>query len=88
MKIYQIIEKYFWLILLAGLFMGLWLPIYNDTLMLLLKPILMIMLFFVFLKTDPIDILENIKDVKLMIYISCIYMIIIPVAFLPCSQFI
>ena len=81
MKIYQIIERYFWVFLLAGLLIGLLYPVYNDILMSLLKPILMIMLFFVFLKTDPIHILENIKDYKLMIYISFIYMFIIPVAF-------
>jgi bile acid:Na+ symporter, BASS family len=81
MKIYQLIERYFWVFLLAGLLFGLLYPAFNDILMSLLKPILMIMLFFVFLKTDPILILENIKDYKLMIYIVTIYMLIIPVLF-------
>ena len=81
MKIYQFIERYFWVFLLAGLLIGIWYPIYNDILMSLLKPILMIMLFFVFLKTNPVNIIENIKDVKLMIYIVIIYMFIIPVLF-------
>jgi bile acid:Na+ symporter, BASS family len=81
MKIYQLIERYFWVFLLAGLLFGLLYPAFNDILMSLLKPILMTMLFFVFLKTDPILILENIKDYKLMIYIVTIYMLIIPVLF-------
>ncbi len=79
MKIYQLIERYFWVILLTGLLAGLLYPVYNKILMSLLKPILMVMLFFVFLKTDLIDILEKIKDVKLMIYISSVYMFIIPI---------
>jgi BASS family bile acid:Na+ symporter len=81
MKIYQFIERYFWVFQLAGLLIGLWYPIYNEILMSFLKPILMIMLFFVFLKTDLIHILEKIKDVKLMIYIVIIYMFIIPIMF-------
>jgi BASS family bile acid:Na+ symporter len=81
MKIYQFIERYFWVFLLAGILIGLWYPIINDILMSLLKPILMIMLFFVFLKTNLIQILEEIKDVKLMVYIVIIYMFIIPVLF-------
>jgi bile acid:Na+ symporter, BASS family len=79
MSIYQFIERYFWVFLLAGLLIGLWYPVYNDILMSLLEPILMIMLFLVFLKTDPIHILEKIKDVKLMIYIVIVYMFIIPI---------
>lgn len=67
------------MILLTGLLAGLLYPVYNKILMSLLKPILMVMLFFVFLKTDLIDILEKIKDVKLMIYISSVYMFIIPI---------
>ena len=40
------------------------------------------MLFFVFLKIDSLQILENIRNYKLMIYISLVYMIIIPAFFL------
>jgi bile acid:Na+ symporter, BASS family len=81
MKIYQFIEKYFWVFLIGGVLIGLLYPIYNDIFMSLLKPILMIMLFFVFLKTDLIQILEKIMDYKLMIYIVVIYMLIIPILF-------
>ncbi len=81
MKIYQFIERYFWLFLIAGIALGLCYPIYNDVLMSLLKPSLMIMLFMVFLKTDFIQILEKIKDYKLMGLIVFVYMIIIPILF-------
>ena len=80
MKIFQAIEKYFWVFLLGGVLIGLWYPV-DDKLMFVVKPILMIMLFLVFLKTDPLHILESIKDYKLMLYIVSVYMFIIPVLF-------
>jgi predicted Na+-dependent transporter len=80
-KIYQIIEKFFWVFLLAGIVAGLFFPVYNDFMMSLVKPMLMLMLFFVFLKTDALHIIEAIKDYKLMLYITCIYMLIMPVIF-------
>ena len=45
------------------------------------KLLLGMMLFLVFLKIDSLKILENIRNYKLMIYISVVYMIIIPVFF-------
>lgn len=81
MKVAKFIEKYYWVFLLAGVVIGLWYPLSGDILMRLPKPILMIMLFFVFLKTDSIDIIEKIKDYKLMVYIVVMFMIIIPILF-------
>lgn len=81
MKIFQFIENYFWVFLLTGLVLGLVYPLYNDFLMASLKPMLMIMLFLVFLKTDLIHILKQITDFKLMTFLVCMYMIIIPVIF-------
>jgi bile acid:Na+ symporter, BASS family len=81
MKIYQLIERHFWVFLAGGVLVGLWYPAYSNLLMPLLKPILMIMLFFVFLKTDFLHILDTIKDYKLMGYIVCLKMIIVPVLF-------
>lgn len=81
MKIFQFIENYFWVFLLTGLVLGLVYPLYNDFFMASLKPMLMIMLFLVFLKTDLIHILKQITDFKLMIFLVCMYMIIIPVIF-------
>jgi BASS family bile acid:Na+ symporter len=45
------------------------------------KMLLGMMLFLVFLKIDALEILENIKNYKLMIYIASVYMFIIPVIF-------
>lgn len=81
MKPYQYIEQYFWVFMLAGLVLGLSIPVYNDQFMVLLEPLLMIMLFTVFLKSDLVHILVEIKNYKLMLYLVSAYMIIIPVIF-------
>ena len=78
MKIFHFIERYFWIILIAGIILGLSFPVYNDFLMSLLKPLLMLMLLLVFLKTDLIHILTHIKDYKLMAYLVGMLMIVIP----------
>jgi BASS family bile acid:Na+ symporter len=81
MKI-NFVEKYFWLFLIAGIAIGLWNPLPFKTFPAFLPKILLgMMLLLVFLKIDSLQILENIKNYKLMIYISLIYMIIIPVFF-------
>jgi bile acid:Na+ symporter, BASS family len=81
MKIHQFIEEYYWVFLLAGIIIGLWTPMSSGTLIALPKPLLMLMMFFVFTKTDALEILENIRDYKLMIYVVTIYMFIIPIVF-------
>lgn len=81
MKAHQFIEKNFWVFLIAGLVFGLGFPVYNDFLMRLLEPLIMIMLFMVFLKSDFVHILSEIKNYKLMLYLVCAYMIIIPALF-------
>jgi BASS family bile acid:Na+ symporter len=82
MKISGFIEKYFWIFLIAGIFIGLWNPLPFRIFPAFLPKILLgMMLFLVFLKIDSLQILENIKNYKLMIYISMVYMIIIPVFF-------
>lgn len=81
MKVHQFIEKNFWVFLIAGLVFGLGFPVYNDFLMRLLEPLIMIMLFMVFLKSDFVHILSEIKNYKLMLYLVCAYMIIIPALF-------
>ena len=80
-KISTFIEKNFWLVLIAGIAFGLWNPGDFKFPQFLPKLLLGGMLFFVFLKIDAIEILENIKNYKLMIYISMIYMFAIPVLF-------
>lgn len=81
MKIYQAIEKHFWIFLMAGILLGLWQPVVFIPPRFLAKILLGMMLFIVFLKIDVLDIIEEMRDYKLMIYISLFYMIIIPVIF-------
>ncbi len=81
MKLYKFIEKYFWLFLIIGIVTGLLFPVYNDILMSLLKPFLMVMLFLVFLKTDISQILHKMKNYRLMIFIVLMNMAVIPVLF-------
>jgi bile acid:Na+ symporter, BASS family len=82
MKINDLIEKYFWLFLMAGIIVGLWNPLpFRVFPAFLPKLLLGMMLFLVFLKIDSLQILENIRNYKLMIYISFVYMILIPVFF-------
>jgi len=81
MKIYQVIEKYFWIFLIAGIVIGLWQPVVLDAPKYLPKVLLGMMLFLVFLKIDVFEVIENLRDYKLMIYIASVFMIIIPVVF-------
>jgi len=80
-SITQFLEKYFWLVLIMAMALGLAFPVYNDLLMSLIEVMLMVMLFLVFLKIDLVDILERIKDYRLMLYLSVMYLLVIPVFF-------
>jgi bile acid:Na+ symporter, BASS family len=86
MRIFHFIENYFWVFLITGLLMGLIYPVYNDFLMSMLKPLLMTMLFLVFLKTNLFHILKQVRDYRLMIYLVVSYMIIIPFVFFQASN--
>ncbi|MCE5345407.1 MAG: bile acid:sodium symporter [Bacteroidales bacterium] len=82
MRISGFIEKYFWLFLIAGIFIGLLDPMpFKIFPAFLPKMLLGMMLFLVFLKIDSLQVLENIRNYKLMIYISFFYMFIIPFFF-------
>ena len=81
MKFHLFIEKYFWVFFIAGLLLGLIIPVYNDSLMLLLKPFLMVMLFLVFLKTDVSQILKEIRNYRQITYLALSFMIVIPLLF-------
>ncbi|MGI6572091.1 MAG: bile acid:sodium symporter family protein [Fermentimonas sp.] len=80
MKLYQFLEKFFWIFLITGLVTGLIFPIYNDLLLTMLKPLLMIMLLLVFLKTDIGQIFSRMKNYRLMTFIVLMNMIIIPLS--------
>lgn len=82
MRVSEFIEKYFWVFLISGIFIGLWNPLpFEIGLPFLPKMLLGMMLFLVYLKIDALEILENIRNYKLMIYVASVYMIIIPVLF-------
>ena len=81
MKINEFIEKHFWIFLLAGIVIGLWKPVRSGIPPYLPEILLGMMLFLVFLKIDALEVLEKIRDFRLMIFISTIYMIIIPLVF-------
>jgi BASS family bile acid:Na+ symporter len=82
MRVSVFIEKYFWLFLTAGILFGLWNPISFIKFPTVLPKILLgMMLFLVFLKIDSLQIIENIKNYRLMFYITFVYMFAIPVAF-------
>jgi BASS family bile acid:Na+ symporter len=82
MRISGFIEKYFWLFLIAGIFIGLCGPMPSKIFLAFLPKVLLgMMLFLVFLKIDSLQVLENIRNYKLMIYVSFIYMFLIPAFF-------
>ncbi len=81
MKLHVIIEKYFWVFFIAGLVLGLIIPVYNDFLMTLLKPFLMLMLFLVFLKTDVGQVFKKIRNYKQMTFLALSFMIVLPLLF-------
>jgi BASS family bile acid:Na+ symporter len=81
MKISELIEKHFWLILIAGILLGLWSPVPFKTAPIVPKVLLVMMLFLAFLKIDALEVLENIRNFRLTIYISSIYMLAIPLGF-------
>jgi len=81
MKISRLIEKHFWLILLAGILLGLWSPITFKASPVVPKILLGMMLFLAFLKIDALEVLENIRNFRLMIYLASVYMIAIPLVF-------
>jgi len=80
-KINEFIEKYFWAFLIAGILIGVWQPVSFAIPQYLPELLLGMMLFLVFLKIDALEILEKIKNYKLMIYIAVIYMFIVPFLF-------
>ena len=81
MKISELIEKHFWLILIEGILIGLWSPLSFKAPSFLPKLLLGMMLFLAFLKIDALKIVENIRNFRLMIYIAAVYMLVIPLVF-------
>ena len=80
-NITHLLEKYFWLVLIIAMVLGLAWPVFNTFLMSLIELLLMLMLFLVFLKIDLVDIVERIKDYRLMLYLSVMYLLVFPTLF-------
>lgn len=66
---------------MAGIVLALWKPVPFEVPAIVPKIILWLMLFVVFLKIDALEILENIRNYRLMLYVTFVYMVAIPVAF-------
>ena len=81
MRASYIIEKYFWLILIAAIFTGLWSPVPVNAPPFVPKLLMGMMLFLAFLKIDALQVLENMRNFRLMLYIASVYMLIIPLVF-------
>ena len=81
MKLSGLIEKHFWLVLIAGILLGLWSPVPFNAPPVVPKVLLGMMLFLAFLKIDALEVLENMKNFRLMIYIAFFYMLAIPLGF-------
>jgi len=81
MKINLLIEKYFWAFLLAGILTGLWQPVVINAPDFVPKLLMGINLFLVFLKIDSLRIIENLGNLKLMVWIASAYMLFLPVLF-------
>jgi len=81
MKISGLIEKHFWLILLAGILLGLWSPLPFKAPPVLPKILLGMMLFLAFLKIDALEVLENMRNFRLMIFLASVFMVAIPIVF-------
>ncbi len=81
MKPYQFIEKYFFIFLTLGIVIGLTIPVKADYLEVLIKPFLMIMLFTVFLKSNVVEVLKNMKNYRQVVFLVVMYMIVFPLLF-------
>jgi len=79
-RIFQFIERYFWLFFLLGLGAGFVFPQYGESFRFLLEPALMLMLLLVFLKLDFHEIFMNIRNFRLMTYLSIFLLILVPIA--------
>jgi len=75
------IEKHFWAVLVAGILLGLWPMADIDASPIVPKLLLGMMLFLAYLKIDALEIIENMKNFKMMAWISFVFMIAIPLLF-------
>lgn len=78
MKLIKFIEEKFWFTFLAAVILGLVVPVFGKALNFLIIPILMVILFLTYLKTDFIEIISHIKKPVFLIYILFMFLLVIP----------
>jgi BASS family bile acid:Na+ symporter len=81
MRITKLIESHFWFVLLAGIILGLWAPVEINAPPVVPKLLLGMMLFTAFMKIDALDIIESLKNFRLISWITFVYMLAIPLLF-------
>lgn len=81
MKFSKLIEKYFGIILISGMILGVLEPVTFEVPKFVPKFLLMLMMFSLFLKIDALEIIEKIKNYRLMISIALVYMVLVPLLF-------
>ncbi|MBN2667374.1 MAG: bile acid:sodium symporter [Bacteroidales bacterium] len=81
MRIIKLIETHFWIVLLAGIVLGLFPPVDVNAPPFVPKLLLGMMLFMAFLKIDALDVIENMKNLRLMSWITFVYMLAVPLVF-------
>ncbi|GAB5551922.1 MAG: hypothetical protein Sapg2KO_15130 [Saprospiraceae bacterium] len=79
MVVVRWIEAHFWAFLLLAMLFGLLVPLPTAYMLPLLKPALIIVLLLIFLKIDVIDILEKIKNYRLMIWLAFCFLLLSPI---------
>jgi len=81
MKLLGLIEKHFWIVLLAGIILGLFPPVEVNAPPYVPKILLGMMLFMAFLKIDALEVIENMKNFRLMLWVTFVYMLAVPLGF-------
>jgi len=79
MKIIRLIETHFWVVLIAGIVLGLYPPVEVNAPPVVPKLLLGIMLFMAFMKIDALDVIDNMKNLRLMSWVTFVYMIAVPI---------
>lgn len=85
MKIQLLIERYFWLFLLLGVFLGFVFPDQASMLERYVVVFMMTLLYIVFLKIDMASIIGHIKKPILLMYLLICNLIVIPVLSYACT---
>lgn len=88
MKLLKFVEEKFWFAFLIAVILGFLIPTFGKSLNFLIIPILMIILFLTYLKTDLIEIISHIKKPVFLIYILFMFLLVIPAAVFGIFQFI